>query len=106
MNATNTDEIDLCQSFLNEMLKLEFKPSAFSVVETNHYFQRAKNELPHIQRTYLVLMLNNIFLSGPEVVPSNTRVALNMAHDHKSWLVDLKLVLLPFLKANQDSFFV
>ena len=104
MNAVN-EEINLCQSLLEEMRKLEFKPSAFAAIQSHHYFQRAQNELGHVQRPYLVMLINSIFLNGPQVVPSNIRVALNMAHDHKSWLVDLKLVLLPFLKANQDSFF-
>lgn len=104
MNAVN-QEINLCQSLLDEMTKLEFKPSAIAAIQSHHYFHRAQNEIGHTQRPYLVMLLSSIFLNGPEVVPSNIRVALNMAHDHKSWLVDLKLVLLPFLKANQDSFF-
>lgn len=100
-----TEEINLCQSLLDEMSKLEFKPSALATIQNNHYFTRAFNEQAHVQRPFLVLLINSIFIQGPEVVPSNIRVALNMAHDHMGWLNDLKLVLLPFLKANQDNFF-
>lgn len=106
MNIGQVENIDLCQSLLAEMRSLEFKPSAFTAVENNHYFVKATGQDPTIQRPYLVLLLNSIFIQGPEVVPSNIRFALNVAHDHKGWLVDLKLVLLPFLKANQDKFFI
>lgn len=105
MNNGQLENIDLCQSLLAEMRNLDFKPSALVAVENSHYFARANGQDPTIQRPYLVLLLNSIFLQGPEVVPSNIRLALNVAHDHQGWLVDLKIVLLPFLKANQDKFF-
>lgn len=96
---------DLCSSLLEEMKKLEFNPISIQQVEVNHYFQRAIGQEPATQRPYLTLTINSIFLKGPEVVPSNIRLALNIGQDTEAWLTDLKIVLLPFLKANEGLFF-
>ncbi|WP_396190452.1 hypothetical protein [Flavobacterium sp.] len=105
MSDTIVEQIDLCNELLAEMRKLEFKPTAFTAVELNKFFIQAKGLPNHMQRSYLILALNQIFTSGPTVVPWEIRLGLNIAHDQQSWLTDLKLVLLPFLKMNQDQFF-
>lgn len=105
MNIADVEQIDLCASLLTEMQKLEFSEQAMAKMKSNYYFVHAQREQGQSQRSFLTLALNSIFLDGPEVAPSNIRLALNVAHDTNGWLTDMKIVILPFLKANQEKFF-
>lgn len=98
-------EIDLCQVMIEEMRKLEFSERSIAIVQSAPQFQQALGQPDTYQRTYLTMLINRIFTMGPWVVPSEIRLSLNIATDCYGWSDDLKLVLLPFLKANEESFF-
>lgn len=87
------------------MNKLQFHELSVALILDNTSFQMAQKEPDFVQRTMLTMMLNRIFTLGPYVVPSDIRLALSMATDCLGWTEDLKLVILPFLKANEESFF-
>lgn len=98
-------EIDLCDIMLKEMRKLEFSERSIAIVENSPQFKQALGQPDTYQRTYLTVLINHIFTMGPWVVPAEIRLSLNIATDCYGWSDDLKLVLLPFLKANEESFF-
>lgn len=98
-------EIDLCDIMLKEMRKLEFSERSIAIVENSPQFKQALGQPDNYQRTYLTVLINHIFTMGPWVVPAEIRLSLNIATDCYGWSDDLKLVLLPFLKANEESFF-
>ena len=98
-------EIDLCEIMLQEMRKLEFSERSIATVENSPQFKQALGQPDTYQRTYLTILINHIFTMGPWVVPAEIRLSLNIATDCYGWSDDLKLVLLPFLKANEESFF-
>lgn len=98
-------ELNLCSILIEEMRKLEFKESNISSFLTNPKFESVYSEAPQVQRVMLTMLINNIFAMGPYIVPSNIRLALSISTDARGWSDDLKIVLLPFLKANEDLFF-
>lgn len=105
-NQTTTEVTsDLCAELVTSMERLEFNQSSVQAVINNKYFQTAMGLQSHLQRTYLILAFSDIFNNGPEVVPRDIRLALNVAHDDKSWHTDVNLTLLPFLKMNEGVFF-
>lgn len=98
-------EIDLCETMITEMRKLEFSDRSIEAVRNSQQFQQALGKPDTYQRTYLTMLINKIFTMGPWVVPAEIRLSLNIATDCYGWSDDLKLVLLPFLKVNEESFF-
>lgn len=98
-------KIDLCKEMLEEMRKLEFQESSMYAMRNNRYFASVVGAEPYKQQPVLALAIQSFFLNSSQVVPSEIRLSLNLAQDHESWLTDLKLVLLPFLKANEAMFF-
>jgi hypothetical protein len=51
------------------------------------------------------MLISRIFTMGPFIVPAEIRLSLSMSTDAQGWSDDLKLVILPFMKANEDHFF-
>lgn len=96
---------DLCQSVTTEMQRLEFRPESIDRVQTNPHYRTACEQAPMIQKTYLTLALSGVLNSGKDVVPSEIRLGLNMAGNVADWLTDIKLIVLPFLKVNEDLLF-
>lgn len=97
--------LNLCQILIDEMKKLQFDQLSIAMIEDDLSFQTAQKEPDFVQRTMLTMMLNRVFTLGPYIVPSEIRLSLSMPTDCLGWSEDLKLVILPFLKANEDSFF-
>lgn len=98
-------QLNLCQILIEEMEKLQFEKLSVAMLLDDASFQTAQKEPDFVQRTMLTMLLNRIFTLGPYIVPSEIRLALSMATDCLGWTEDLKLVILPFLKANEASFF-
>lgn len=98
-------ELNLCEILIEEMKKLEFSETSVAQITANGLFQMAQGEPQQVQRTMLTMALNRIFTLGPYIVPAEIRLSLSMATDCLGWSEDLKLVILPFLKANEGSFF-
>lgn len=98
-------EIDLCAIMLKEMRKLEFTDKSIATIENSDQFKQAVGQPDTLQRTLLTMLINRIFTMGPYIVPAEIRLSLNISTDCLGWSDDLKLVLLPFLKANEDKFF-
>lgn len=101
-----SEEPDLCRVIIQEMSRLEFSQRSIDTVTGSRYFQNAIGLDPLSQKTQLTVLINHIFTMGPSVVPYQIRLGLCMATDTIAWITDLKLTLLPFLKENEDAFFV
>lgn len=99
------EPLNLCSILTQEMKSLQFKDSSIAQLQANESFKVAQNEPDFVQRTMLTMVLNRIFTLGPYIVPSEIRLSLSMPTDCLGWSEDLKLVILPFLKANEESFF-
>ena len=97
--------LNLCQEVLTEAKKLEIKESGIQAIQNNKIFIDAYNHHYGLQRTMLTTLLFKILMSASFDVPPQIRIALNSAGDTLSWLDDIKLVILPFIKVNEDAFF-
>jgi hypothetical protein len=97
--------INLCHEVLSEIQRLEVKESGIQSIQNNKIFVEAYNQHNGLQRTMLTTLLFKILMSGSFEVPAQIRIALNSANDTISWLDDIKLVILPFIKVNEDNFF-
>lgn len=97
--------VDLCHALNAEMQRLEFTPETIAKVHTNPHYQHACDQQPMVQKTYLTLTLSSVLNSGDDVVPSEIRLGLNMGTNVLDWLTDIKLIVLPFLKANEALLF-
>ena len=98
-------DLNLCDILLQEMRKLEFRESSVISIQNNAQVVMAQTEPSGVQRTMLTMLINRIFTLGPFIVPAEIRLSLSMSTDSLGWSDDLKLVILPFLKANEDHFF-
>lgn len=98
-------DFNLCAIFVEEMEKLQFLPSSIDRIRQDPQFIKAMDQDPSVQKMMLTLLINHIFIMGPFVVPFDIRLSLNLATDAQGWSDDLKIVLLPFLKANEEHFF-
>lgn len=97
--------INFCQITIDEMTRLKFKESSIDRIKNNKYFISAYNKNYLLQRTVLSTIFFRILMYANVKVPVQIRLALNIASDSMEWLDDLKLVILPFLKENEDIFF-
>lgn len=98
--------VNLCEILVREMKSLEFSQRSIDCVKETVMFRQAESLEPVMQRSNLTMVINSIFNKGPSVVPYQIRLGLCMSTDVFGWITDLKLLLLPFLKANEESFFV
>ena len=98
-------ELDLCNEIVKEMTKLEFNPISIEVVTNNDRFKDALNKHSILQKTQITMCLYNILMSSGINIPYQIRLGLNIAPTVESWLDDIKIVILPFLKINEDLFF-
>lgn len=98
-------DINLCQITIDEMKKLGFKESSILHIKNNEYFKYAYNIHYSFQRAILSTIFFRILMYSNIKIPNQIRLALNIASDSTGWLDDLRLVILPFLKENEDLFF-
>lgn len=100
------DDYDLCRIMIEEMRRMQFKETSIAYVQNSDSFVTASTVgQPNLQRSHLTMLISRIFTMGPEVVPYQIRLGLTMADDTMSWIRDLKILLIPFLKENEDKFF-
>lgn len=98
-------ELNLCEELIKEMVKLEFSEESITYVRSQSGYAEAWNKEERIQKSMLIMTLYGILVQSESVVPSQIRLALNIANDVIAWLDDIRLVILPFMKANEDKFF-
>lgn len=98
-------QINLCEDIVRQMKSLEFKNDSISVITNDARFVEAYNKDSNLQKTILTMLFYNVLMSGPFNVPSQIRIALNIATSVEGWLEDIKLVILPWLKVNEETFF-
>lgn len=99
------EEINLCDEVLEHMNKLEFNYNSVLDIQENPKFVSAYSQPPQVQRVMLISILYEILLRGDAIVPSEIRTSLNLSTCFLNWLDDIKLVILPFMKLNEDKFF-
>lgn len=101
-----TIETNYCAGVVAEMERLEFKQSSVNTVKGTTQFIDAYDKNDQLQRTMLTMLFFNILISGTHPAPTQIRLALNVATDVAGWWDDMRLVILPFLKENEDLFFL
>lgn len=101
-----TVELDLCKEILKEMTKLEFKESSIRQIQYSSYFIEAADKETPMQRALITTVFFRLMVDrGDKYIPKEIKLGLNMANDVLGWLEDMKLVVLPFLKLNEERFF-
>ena len=98
-------ELNLCEELIKEMVKLEFSEVSINWMRSQSGYAEAWNKEERIQKSLLTMTLFNLLMQSESVVPSQIRLALNIASDVVAWLDDIKLAVLPFMKANEEKFF-
>ena len=97
--------VNLCEEIIKEAQRLGLKQSALQSIQTNQTFIDAYDKHMAFQRAALTTLLFRVLISGNFQPPAQIRIALNSANDNNSWLDDVKIVILPFIKANEDNYF-
>lgn len=100
-----SEEMNLCVEIGKTMEQLQFHEHSVVQVKSHPMYLQAFGQQPTVQRTFLTMMLHGILLKPQEITPSQIRLALNIATDVRAWLDDIRLVVLPFLKENEEKFF-
>lgn len=100
-------DINLCSIVIEEMRKMGFQDKSVNRINGDHGFVMAFDKEMTVQRTYLTMLFHRVFMESKlnSAVPRNVRIALNIAVGSEGWLDDVKLVILPFLKENESTFF-
>lgn len=98
-------EVNLCAVIVSEMEHLQFNQNSINTVKSSQKFIEAYDKQNSLQRTMLTMLFYEIMVNSEHVVPSQIRLALNIATDLNGWLDDIRLVILPWLKNNEDYFF-
>ena len=98
-------DINVCEEILRDMRNLEFNESSIELIKRDPRFIEAYSKENVLQKTMLTMVFYNVLMNGNSVVPSQIRLGLNIATSVEGWLEDMKLVVLPFLKVNEDVFF-
>jgi len=96
---------NLCDEIIKEMRNLQFNESNIDLLKNSPRFIDAYDKEHVLQKTMLTMIFHNLLLNGKTIVPSNIRLSLNIATSVFGWLEDIKLVILPFLRLNEDKFF-
>lgn len=99
------EEVNLCDEIIKEAKRINLSESCIKVIETNEIYRNVYNKSPIVQRKLLTVLLFKILMSAKFIPPAEIRLSLNSANDLISWLTDIKLTILPFIKANEDHYF-
>lgn len=99
------ENINLCEEVIKEAQRLGIKQAGLDAIKSNETFIQTYDKNAGFQRSMLTTMLFRLLLSANFQPPAQIRIALNSANDNNSWLDDIKIVILPFVKANEDSYF-
>ena len=102
MNVVN---LNLCTELVKEMERLNFSEASIAQIKSNPHYVEAFNKPDMVQRSMLTMTLYGILLGRNIPAPAHIRLALNTSKDVVGWLDDMKLVILPFLKENEEAFF-
>lgn len=98
-------DLNLAQTLITEMKRLEFSDVSISYIKGKQLFVDSYNKESNMQRNLLSMLLYKTMMYSNVNLPKEIRLALNMANDNIGWLDDIKLVILPYLKANEELFF-
>ena len=96
---------NLCAEVVTEMERLGFSQSSVNTVKGTSQFIDGYEQNNTLQRTMLTMLFYNILISSPTPAPAHIRLALNVATDSMGWWDDMRLVILPFIKVNEEKFF-
>ena len=102
---TEVNHLNLCESLVLLMMAEGFKQSSIRTVTQDRLFQAALTQPIDKQRTVLITVLRKRFLMLEKQPPKAILLSLNLAHDAKAWLGDIRANVLQFLKANEDTYF-
>lgn len=99
-------ETNLCADVVSEMERIGFKQSSVNTVKgTSQFIDGYNQSNPALQRTMLTMLFFGVLVNGTHTAPTHIRLALNVATDVAGWWDDMRLVILPFLKENEEMFF-
>ncbi|EKD89637.1 MAG: hypothetical protein ACD_33C00023G0008 [uncultured bacterium] len=98
------NNIDLIKEMNEELTRLEMSQVIINYIKSDKLYTDAYGKDYRIQKTLLTMLFYKVIMYSSIVVGKNIRLALNEANDVISWLDDIKLVILPFIKANETKF--
>ncbi len=97
--------VNFYDHILREMGLMGFRDSTINAVKNDQKLFSIKDESQSVQKVHFNIYFNRLFAYAPELPPSRIRMALNTTNTNDGWLDDMKLVILIFLKSNEDIFF-
>ena len=99
------EQLDLNAEIVKEMKSLQFSQSSIDKFCAHRHYVTSLGQQPMVQKTYLTLALAHFLNSASFIAPSEIRLGLSMGTNPLDWLTDVKVIVLPFLKANEDQLF-
>lgn len=94
---------NVCDEILDELYRLGMDGTVIDKIKGHQVFIDAYDKHYKVQRTMLTTLFFKILMSGSVPPPAEIRLALNSGNDIISWLSDIKLVIIPFIKENLDK---
>lgn len=92
--------LNLCTEIVVAMRLINIDERIINSLSNTMQFIHAMDKQPTMQRVLITSSIYRLLISIPNV-PSEIRLSLNIAPTVYGWMDDMKLVILPFIKANE-----
>ena len=99
-----TQDLNLCNEVVKELIKIGVNETFINNFKTTELFISAYDKSPHVQKTILTMLFYKLIMYSNLKVDKNIRIALADKTEINSWLDDVKLVLIPFIRFNGATF--
>ena len=97
--------LNLCEALVLMMMAEGFSENSIRSITQDSLFQGVLKQPIEQQRAVLVTVLRKRFLLLEKQPPKTILLALNLAHEPKAWLADVRDNVLRFMKANESAYF-
>ena len=96
---------NLCTILVDLLRSYQISENLIEKIKFSDQFIYSMDKPSPVQKSLLSSILFKLLMSGPTPAPREIRIALTISTDTLGWIDDLKLTILPFIKANEESFF-
>lgn len=101
---TDTQDVNLTAEVIRLFKQQEVSESIIYAITSHNQFTYAQDKPPQVQRALITSILFRLILSLNVPVPKEIRLSLNVATNTLGWLSDLNLVIVPFIKLNEQHY--
>lgn len=97
--------LNVNKELIDAMERQGFSEKAIKHLKESENFIKSYSEAAAIQKTMLTMYFYNLLMYQKSPVPTNIRIGLNAATEAQAWVEDMITIVLPFIRANEETFY-